>query len=99
MKGRSDARVVRSSVPTPKTRWTTAKATRNFQNLGLFQNGTYARIVHQKSRRVRMKRSEEHTSELQSHSDLVCRLLLEKKKKKKHYGTNRCNSTTTLRIS
>src|SRR5947207_10521681 len=26
-------------------------------------------------------RSEEHTSELQSHSDLVCRLLLEKKKK------------------
>src|SRR5438132_4128036 len=26
------------------------------------------------------KRSEEHTSELQSHSDLVCRLLLEKKK-------------------
>src|SRR5260221_6133663 len=28
------------------------------------------------------KRSEEHTSELQSHSDLVCRLLLEKKKQK-----------------
>src|SRR5438034_4185370 len=28
------------------------------------------------------RRSEEHTSELQSHSDLVCRLLLEKKKKK-----------------
>src|SRR5438034_2589670 len=28
-------------------------------------------------------RSEEHTSELQSHSDLVCRLLLEKKKTKK----------------
>src|SRR5438034_8632092 len=31
-------------------------------------------------------RSEEHTSELQSHSDLVCRLLLEKKKKKKNDG-------------
>src|SRR5260221_6149805 len=29
----------------------------------------------------RCVRSEEHTSELQSHSDLVCRLLLEKKKK------------------
>src|SRR5260221_4163762 len=28
-----------------------------------------------------LARSEEHTSELQSHSDLVCRLLLEKKKK------------------
>src|SRR5437773_2363823 len=30
------------------------------------------------------RRSEEHTSELQSHHDLVCRLLLEKKKKKKY---------------
>src|SRR5277367_6952546 len=30
----------------------------------------------------RARRSEEHTSELQSHHDLVCRLLLEKKKKK-----------------
>src|SRR5438105_14875447 len=29
-------------------------------------------------------RSEEHTSELQSRVDLVCRLLLEKKKKKKY---------------
>src|SRR5690349_22822617 len=29
-------------------------------------------------------RSEEHTSELQSRRDLVCRLLLEKKKKHKH---------------
>src|SRR5260221_12781664 len=33
-------------------------------------------------RATRAWRSEEHTSELQSHSDLVCRLLLEKKKKK-----------------
>src|SRR2546427_9093673 len=31
----------------------------------------------------RLTRSEEHTSELQSQSNLVCRLLLEKKKKKK----------------
>src|SRR5260370_5570601 len=30
----------------------------------------------------RQERSEEHTSELQSHLNLVCRLLLEKKKKK-----------------
>src|SRR5206468_10522200 len=30
---------------------------------------------------IRRARSEEHTSELQSRSDLVCRLLLEKKKK------------------
>src|SRR5499433_4258374 len=32
----------------------------------------------------RTGRSEEHTSELQSLTNLVCRLLLEKKKKKKH---------------
>src|SRR2546427_6402760 len=33
--------------------------------------------------KVQLWRSEEHTSELQSQSNLVCRLLLEKKKKKK----------------
>src|SRR6202022_5042205 len=32
------------------------------------------------------KRSEEHTSELQSHSDVVCRLLLEKKKTRQRCG-------------
>src|SRR4051812_49567627 len=32
----------------------------------------------------RTPRSEEHTSELQSHVNIVCRLLLEKKKKRKH---------------
>src|SRR5260221_8594433 len=38
-------------------------------------------------------RSEEHTSELQSHSDIVCRLLLEKKKKnKKRRRRMRCES-------
>src|SRR5438132_2606572 len=37
--------------------------------------------------RVANVRSEEHTSELQSHSDLVCRLLLEKKKKVVLYTT------------
>src|SRR5260221_7154677 len=36
--------------------------------------------------RIGNLRSEEHTSELQSHSDLVCRLLLEKKKKKTRYS-------------
>src|SRR5438132_5841924 len=38
-------------------------------------------------------RSEEHTSELQSHSDLVCRLLLEKKK-----NPNRRESVTRLSV-
>src|SRR5438093_8264558 len=36
---------------------------------------------------VRGRRSEEHTSELQSLTNLVCRLLLEKKKKKKEQNT------------
>src|SRR5260221_4295567 len=44
--------------------------------LGLVRH--LAAVEHFWFRRVR---SEEHTSELQSHSDLVCRLLLEKKKK------------------
>src|SRR5438034_3961900 len=38
--------------------------------------------------REALRRSEEHTSELQSHSDLVCRLLLEKKKKNKRYRSH-----------
>src|SRR5438132_6942015 len=45
----------------------------------------------------RSSRSEEHTSELQSHSDLVCRLLLEKKKKKKK-KIYRTISTRVIRI-
>src|SRR5438034_5462991 len=45
-----------------------------------------------RERRIRPEpRSEEHTSELQSHSDLVCRLLLEKKKKKKKKKKNKKN--------
>src|SRR5437588_8959511 len=49
---------------------------------------------------TRPDRSEEHTSELQSHSDLVCRLLLEKKKKKKKnqrtHKTKRQQTTHTM---
>src|SRR5436309_8786096 len=41
-------------------------------------------------------RSEEHTSELQSRENLVCRLLLEKKKKEKTYTTNLKNITKIL---
>src|SRR5688572_31630336 len=39
-------------------------------------------------------RSEEHTSELQSQSNLVCRLLLEKKKKKNKVVISKVNSMT-----
>src|SRR5436190_11855204 len=42
------------------------------------------------------QRSEEHTSELQSHSDLVCRLLLEKKKKKRTRRPPQSSSHSTI---
>src|SRR5437588_7155377 len=43
--------------------------------------GNRSRLVLSSGAPGSARRSEEHTSELQSHSDLVCRLLLEKKKK------------------
>src|SRR5207237_8403226 len=48
------------------------------------------------SSQPKLLRSEEHTSELQSHLNLVCRLLLEKKKKKTHYESeNTADATYT----
>src|SRR5260221_7843517 len=52
------------------------------------QNAAHTNVaalcLHQAAGQCQAKtRSEEHTSELQSHSDLVCRLLLEKKKKQR----------------
>src|SRR5438034_4812396 len=43
------------------------------------------------------RRSEEHTSELQSHSDLVCRLLLEKKKAHMVHVTARADVNGVIR--
>src|SRR2546430_13263528 len=40
------------------------------------------KLIDQRFTLAQLSRSEEHTSELQSQSNLVCRLLLEKKKKK-----------------
>src|SRR5260221_7491236 len=48
----------------------------------LARNPDFSTVATDKEEIVGAVRSEEHTSELQSHSDLVCRLLLEKKKKK-----------------
>src|SRR2546430_4647601 len=44
------------------------------------------------SNNTAVSRSEEHTSELQSQSNLVCRLLLEKKKKKKKNNSDETSS-------
>src|SRR2546427_3015618 len=42
--------------------------------------------------RFQPARSEEHTSELQSQSNLVCRLLLEKKKRSRYLGNGRAGA-------
>src|SRR5688572_32415094 len=55
-----------------------------FEFVFAFQDAAYQQIS------TRM-RSEEHTSELQSQSNLVCRLLLEKKKEKQRWRTGRSN--------
>src|SRR5438034_11434186 len=47
---------------------------------GILAPGTLVLLFPDWRRHPAPERSEEHTSELQSHSDLVCRLLLEKKK-------------------
>src|SRR2546425_2715319 len=56
---------------------------RRGDRLALFRGRFPARSVHRRARR-----SEEHTSELQSLAYLVCRLLLEKKKNKITRGSN-----------
>src|SRR2546426_7992298 len=63
------ARVLRAGARLPPTG-------RHLQHLG--ERGDDARA---RPARARADRSEEHTSELQSPCNLVCRLLLEKKKK------------------
>src|SRR2546421_5607213 len=50
---------------------------------GVSLSEAYRALVGGRGRASCGGRSEEHTSELQSRSDLVCRLLLEKKKKRK----------------
>src|SRR5438874_5113000 len=48
------------------------------------------------SRVVARRRSEEHTSELQSRRDLVCRLLLEKKKAAEAVSVDRCRNNELM---
>src|SRR5256712_8354881 len=52
---------------------------RRHSHVGSSHEGRCSRVSHEA-----VSRSEEHTSELQSRSDLVCRLLLEKKKISKY---------------
>ena len=57
------------------------------------QNDPFFSVVAFTDAKLDISRSEEHTSELQSHHDLVCRLLLEKKK------NNRIRRSPTMFIS
>src|SRR5438034_8217615 len=54
-----------------------------FLRYGSLHRNAYINSPRALTAHLSTRRSEEHTSELQSHSDLVCRLLLEKKKIKK----------------
>src|SRR5207253_9727917 len=54
-----------------------------FPESGVGQRAGWVHVLHHYTG-CRRRRSEEHTSELQSRGHLVCRLLLEKKKKKKN---------------
>src|SRR2546430_2942690 len=71
----------RSLVISPEVRLGGAKA---LQHRTVERDGDVRRRLGVERRiELQRERSEEHTSELQSQSNLVCRLLLEKKKKKK----------------
>src|SRR5256885_5075710 len=80
----------RSGLPVLTNRVDAANARIEFAT-GAVANITASRVGTEKIRKMRFfqpHRSEEHTSELQSPCNLVCRLLLEKKKKKR---TEYCN--------
>src|SRR5438552_14545963 len=73
---------------------------RNYRMLGEHLLGTLTEAVVVPEQ----NRSEEHTSELQSPDHLVCRLLLEKKKKKNthnttHYTNTRITQFPSIRVS
>src|SRR2546427_4591122 len=56
-----------------------------------FPRSHFVQLLQSLGRHALQNRSEEHTSELQSQSNLVCRLLLEKKKKTQHHMMSSCH--------
>src|SRR2546427_8137100 len=68
------------------------------QRLELLAPAVFPGVQHAVALNHPAHRSEEHTSELQSQSNLVCRLLLEKKKKKTLQGTNYNTSVITDQV-
>src|SRR5436190_6031051 len=71
--------ISKSSTSTTRVAPGGSSDTGQMSTVGLKSSRSPTFVVGNTSRSVARARSEEHTSELQSHSDLVCRLLLEKK--------------------
>src|SRR5438034_6547129 len=77
---KSAASVSRSPIENPRCRNSCRDRGVHLRNIAWLEKA--AQTTRKSFRSKFGLRSEEHTSELQSHSDLVCRLLLEKKKTK-----------------
>src|SRR5256885_6250745 len=68
-------------------------------NLRMRLCGDHSHVRHFSKKPINLNcRSEEHTSELQSPCNLVCRLLLEKKKKKQHNNLHSASPTPQSRL-
>src|SRR5688572_32661495 len=80
---KSPTRPATSAELSSKPAGVSIMATRNGSELRRAKDSKIRPPAREVSPDPRKARSEEHTSELQSQSNLVCRLLLEKKKKKK----------------
>src|SRR5688572_31813433 len=76
--GRTESKSERAESTTTSS-WSTRRLLR------LLWQQLYCKALTRQLEHTGKSRSEEHTSELQSQSNLVCRLLLEKKKKKKKH--------------
>src|SRR5690606_41725227 len=72
----------RAAAPAPQR---PAQGARRPRRPGDDRGAPEARCRRRRARLLRRGRSEEHTSELQSREKLVCRLLLEKKKRYRYY--------------
>src|SRR5688572_32446885 len=81
----------RSSLRSPQFAEITVRPRQNLMQL------SEVMVVNRTMAAPAPQRSEEHTSELQSQSNLVCRLLLEKKKQQRTYDANK-TKRTRLRI-
>src|SRR6266478_372370 len=92
------ARSMTRSLSPPSRAISPARRARKVGVTTLAGSFTRSRVRHVASAQI-CPRSEEHTSELQSQSNLVCRLLLEKKKQNyKSQGSQQKKKKDTIRL-